>query len=71
MKNYSEINEIVFEFIGEHKSRHGGNSPSYREIMEGCGLRSLSEIYPILRQLAKQNRIKLGNVARSIELTAK
>lgn len=56
----------VYEFIRMYINKYE-KAPSYREICDGCGIQSLSNITQILRSLRKRNWIDyLDGEARSI-----
>lgn len=49
--------EAVFEFIIAFKKSHDGNSPTVREIAEGCGISSTSVVTYYLGRLEEEGRI--------------
>lgn len=44
-------------FIIRYRARHGGNSPSYTQIMRGCGLSSTSVAWRIVKDLIDDGRL--------------
>lgn len=59
----------ILRFIDGYKKAHDGNSPSVREIIDGCERSSTSVAHYHLRRLEKLGAIKRSpNAARSIEL---
>lgn len=50
--------ERVFGFIVDYKSIHDGNSPTTRQIMDGCHLLSTSTVIYFLEQLELQGCIR-------------
>ncbi|MDI6770115.1 MAG: hypothetical protein QMD04_10640 [Anaerolineales bacterium] len=57
----------VFEFIVAYKRANDGNSPSMREIMEACGITTLSLMDYILADLVDRGLI-LRSGSRSIRV---
>jgi hypothetical protein len=58
--------ERIYRFLKLHKSEHDGNSPTFREIMQGCGIPSTSMVLFYLNKLERQGLIrrpepKVGN----------
>lgn len=62
----SKHGEIV-GFVIEYKKSHNGNSPSYDEIMDACGVSSKSEVKRILGNMEAAGLLK-RNGRRSIEI---
>ena len=50
--------ERIFRFLKLYKSEHDGNSPTFREIMEGCGISSTSLVTFYLNKLVAQGLIR-------------
>jgi SOS-response transcriptional repressor LexA len=50
--------ERVYEFIVTYKRGHDGNSPTFREIMEGCAITSTSMVLYYLTGLEKRGLIR-------------
>lgn len=50
--------ERVYQFIVNYKRRHDGNSPTFREIMEGCTITSTSMVLYYLTGLEKRGLIR-------------
>jgi SOS-response transcriptional repressor LexA len=48
----------VYDFIVSYKRRHDGNSPTFREIMEGCGISSTSMVVFYLNKLELRRLIR-------------
>lgn len=69
--NLIEKSNEVLGFIVNFKKVHDGNSPTYREIMAGCGLASTSLVAYYLDDLEERGKIlrpaRGGNV-RVIEV---
>lgn len=59
MPNHGKRSEIL-AFIEEYTARHG-YSPSVREICDAVDLRSTATVHYHLRQLAEENRIRIGD----------
>jgi SOS-response transcriptional repressor LexA len=51
--------ERVFDFILKYKHEHDGNSPSFREIGEACGISSTAVVSYWLKRLETQGLILL------------
>jgi len=49
----------IFEFLVSFKRVNGGNSPSLRQICEGCGIASVSTAHYALRDLEAAGRIMI------------
>jgi len=49
----------VFDWIVKYKREHDGNSPTMREIQDGCSIPSTSTVSYILIRLEEQNLITL------------
>lgn len=66
----SDRQHRIFEFIVEYKSQNDGNSPTIREIADGCGISSTSVVNYNLMKLAKFGIISLSHagVARKISV---
>lgn len=66
------MNELdVYRFIVAYKRKNDGNSPSTREIMEGCRLSSTSVAHFYLDKLERMGLISRpgGNLSRGIVVT--
>ncbi|MBE3038290.1 MAG: hypothetical protein IMZ62_05715 [Chloroflexi bacterium] len=50
--------ELVYEYIVWYKGLHDGNSPTYREIMDGVHLGSTSVVSYFLEQLKQKGLIR-------------
>lgn len=50
--------EGVYEFIVTHKKAHDGNSPTFREIISGCGISSTSVVLYYLNKLEQRGLIR-------------
>lgn len=68
MPSLPQINdEDVFAYIVRYKQEHDGASPSYRQIVEACGLRGVSSVVCVLDRLEDAGRIyRGGGLNRSI-----
>ena len=66
----SERQRNIFEFIVDFKSNNDGNSPTIREIVEGCGISSTSVVNYNLLKLAEFGIIGLSSsgAARKISI---
>lgn len=61
----NEVLDFTVAYIDEH-----GYSPSYREIMEGCGMASLQTVRTRLRDLREAGLIDFADkMARTITIT--
>lgn len=58
----------ILKFITEYKEGHDGNSPSYREIADDCGVPNVSTVKYYLTRLERQGKIRRPPGARSIEV---
>lgn len=75
--NFSELDELasyrqadILEFIGNFIAAHG-YSPSFREIMKGCGFNSTSSVAHHLSHMRIQGQVEYtDNIARSVRVTA-
>ena len=62
----SDIHEFIGNFIAAH-----GFSPSFREIMEGCGFNSTSSVAHHLSKMRDMGKIDYQDrIARSVRITA-
>lgn len=60
-----QLLEFIAAFIAEH-----GYSPSYREVMKGCGYNSVATAALHIKNLIERGHlVKRGHSARSLELT--
>jgi SOS-response transcriptional repressor LexA len=60
--------ELVYDFLVQYKREHDGNTPTTREIAEGCCL-SVSTVKYHLTRLEVENRIYItGDRRRNIEI---
>jgi len=58
----------IFAFLVRYKKEHDGNSPSVREIAEGCHIVLSGAHYHLIR-LELENRIRIsGQRSRTIEI---
>lgn len=58
----------IFDFLVRYKKEHDGNSPSMREIAEGCNIVLSGAHYHLIR-LELENRIRMsGQRSRTIEI---
>jgi len=62
--------EAIYQFIVDYKCSHDGNSPTIREIANGCGIPSTSHIGYVLTALQFEGKLKAppAKKARSIEV---
>jgi SOS-response transcriptional repressor LexA len=59
----------ILDYIIAYKKKHDGNSPTFRNIMQACGISSLSHVQYILIQLEEQGLIRLAvSNAKAIEV---
>lgn len=58
----------VYRFVVAYKQDNDGNSPSYEEIKDGCGLGSKSTVGTILDGLEDEGLILRPGGARNIEI---
>jgi SOS-response transcriptional repressor LexA len=49
----------LFEFIISYKESHDGNSPTYREMVDGIGVSSTNTIFQYIRKMEKHGLIKM------------
>ena len=49
----------LFEFIISYKESHDGNSPTYREMVDGIGVHSTNTIFQYIRKMEKYGLIKM------------
>ncbi len=59
--------ELIFAYICQYKAEHDGNSPTLREIMDGCQVSSTSVVVYILDRL--ENAGRLTRNGGKIEIT--
>ena len=57
----NEQRRKIYGFIVRYKEQHDGNSPTYREIMTGCQLKSVSTVGYYLADLEDR-----GLIVRSV-----
>jgi SOS-response transcriptional repressor LexA len=57
--------DLVFRFILEFKWAHDGNSPTIREIKEGCEMSSTSYVMFILRRLESRGLIECPHFGKN------
>lgn len=50
--------EAIFQFVMQYKKEHDGNSPSMREIVEGCGFDNVSVVYNGVKRLVQRGKFK-------------
>ncbi len=61
---------VLLDFIGQFIAEHG-YSPSYREIVNGCGYNSIATVAVHINNLISRGHLrKRDHSARSLELTA-
>ena len=58
--------QYTLDFITSFKQNHGGNSPSLREIIKGCGFSSTSHAAQYLKKLVGFGFIEVESGARMI-----
>lgn len=63
----SSTEQAILDFVIAYKESHGGTSPSYEEIMEGCNISSKSTVGYHLDNLEQQKKIKVVGV-RNIQI---
>ena len=51
--------EKIFQFIMDFKSQHDGNSPTFREIMDGCDFSSTSVVSFHIEKLIALGRLSM------------
>jgi len=56
----------IYQFIVRFKLAHDGIAPSYREILDECDLKSISNIRPYLAWIESGGFIRLMNYDRGI-----
>ena len=49
--------EHVYQYVKQYKVTHGGNSPSYREVMAGTGIKSTYVVKYHIDKLIQAGRI--------------
>lgn len=57
----SKDNEVL-KFVIRYKVAHQGNSPSYEEISEACGVKSRSHVAKILDKLQESGALEHNGV---------
>jgi SOS-response transcriptional repressor LexA len=57
--NSESRQQRVYHFIVQYKKGHDGNSPTIREIMDGCELTSTSLVRYYLIELARHGLIRM------------
>jgi repressor LexA len=62
------MNTQVLDFIIKYKRRHDGNSPTFREIQEGCRISSTSVVNYYLRGLEDANMIRRAEKGASAKI---
>ena len=66
--NPAKSNE-VYEFILKFKMEHDGNSPSFKDINQACGFKSVSTTSYYIDKLVKRGLITFdGSKSRMIEV---
>lgn len=61
----------LLAFIESYHADHPGISPSFREMMDGVGLKSTSGVYSLINQLEERGRIRrIPRRVRAIEVIA-
>ena len=55
----------VYSYVCAYKSAHDGNSPTYRQIQEACGISSTGMVHYRLHRLQEQGLIELKKVGTS------
>lgn len=56
----------ILQHIIDYKKAHDGNSPTFRNIMQACGISSSGHMQYILNAMEAQGTIRIA--ARSIEV---
>lgn len=51
----------IYDFIVSYKMEHDGNSPSYREIANGCGLASTNSVHAYVHALIDSGDLEQKN----------
>lgn len=57
--NAESRQQRVYRFVVQYKKQNDGNSPTIREIMDGCGITSTSQVRYYLIKLAERGLIRL------------
>lgn len=57
----SKDNEVL-KFVIRYKARHNGNSPSYGDIMDACGVKSKSHAKYLLDKLQESGALSHDGV---------
>ena len=61
--------DLVYNYIVAYCTEHNGFPPSYREITEGCGLKSTSVAVYYVKALVAEGQLRIrGHTARSIQV---
>ena len=61
----------VYSYVCAYKSAHDGNSPTYRQIQEACGISSTGMVHYRLHRLQEQGLIELRQVGTSMVIIVK
>ena len=61
----------VYSFVCDYKAMHDGNSPTYRQIQEACGISSTGMVHYRLHRLQEQGLIELRQVGTSMVIIVK
>ena len=63
----THLEQQLLNYIVNYQTANHGVSPSFEEMMFGCGITSKSNVYRVLSALEEQNRIhRVHNRARRI-----
>ncbi len=63
--------EIIYQYIINFKVEHDGNSPTIREITQGCHISSTSLANYYLGQLVDEGRIEMSDCIASRKIMVK
>ena len=64
-----EVMQELLDYLIDYKCDHGGNSPSFHEIADFCGMRTTSLVSYYLDKLEKMNLVtRIPGTARTISV---
>lgn len=59
-RQFLETDKEVLDFIIRHKIENGGDSPTFRQIIDNTSASSTSHVNSILHKLDEMGKIKFG-----------
>lgn len=67
-KDTPKIHQKILDYLIQYKTDHDGNSPTFRQIMSACGIKSTSVVSYYLQRMKVDGLIKLNPGHKGIEV---